>query len=365
MAPRGSAAGVLASAGIALVTFLATDAAVFRTGLYDLLVAYDSSVGTAARIVRAARPDANPTVAVVGDSRAAEAFSVAEFDRAMRDGSLRGLNLAMPGSTLRVWCHLLERVDPHRDRFRFVVVPLGTYGGRGFERGDPARRLDDLSFLGPIQSLGQVPALADSFPDARGQRHAWLTGLVKAYAYRHDVRDLLANPLPRARGRWRLFQAHDSAVKYEGRKDAMTGVRIDGDRIVGYREVIPEARRERLADFVFGAASGPEVDGWVAARDRYWERWLGRICDRYARTGTQVVIMQIPATVLSQRASAPDAALSPALQRIVEPAHVHLVPAEVTADLRTPEKFCDTTHLNHVGRQQWTTRLAAFLRRLL
>ena len=36
----------------------------------------------------------------------------------------------------------------------------------------------------------------------------------------------------------------------------------------------------------------------------------------------------------------------------------------LTANLQDPSYFCDITHLNHLGRKQWTVRLAEFIRGL-
>ncbi len=346
---------VLKSAGVALLAVVLLDTSVFRCGLYDYLVEVDSSVGKAVQAVHCRRSDTDQLVGVVGDSRVAEGFAVADFDRFMADSGsgLRGLNLGMPGSTLRVWALLLERIDPRRDRFRVVVVPLGHYQGRPFDGSDPAARLGDVSFTGPILSLGQAADFAGSFPDFAGQQAAWLGAVCKGFAYRYDLRALLADPASRMRGRWRLMHRHESSHGYAGRPETMTGLHREGDRLVGFPAPIPEARRRQLERFVTASARPRSVVGIAA----YRTRWLGRICQRYADTATQVLIVRLPPTVLPA-ADGVSTELGPVLQRLAAPPNVHVVPVARTAEVQAPEFFCDTTHLNQQGRQLWTRRLA-------
>ncbi len=346
--------GVLKSAGIALVTLLAVDAGVFRTGLYDYCVELDSSVGGAVQAVYSNREDSTELVAVVGDSRVAEGFAERVFDDVMRgkDRPLRALNLGIPGSSLRVSTLLLEQIDPQADRFRFVVIPLGQFVGRDQSIGDPAARLSDLSFLGPILSLDQASSLANSYPDFPGQQAAWLGSIFKSFAYRYDIRAGLADPMSRTRGRWRLMQRHEASHSYEGRPENVVGIRVEGDSIVGYPSVIPDYRRDALHQFVFGTTDPAREQ----ARERYRTEWLGRVIQRYAGTRTEVIVIRLPSTVLQEQGGGSDA-VGAALSHFDKQPHVHVVPVSTTAYLQSPEFFCDTTHFNRQGRRQWAQRL--------
>lgn len=361
MAHERGLSGVLKSAGIALVTLAVFDAGVFRSGLYDYCVELDSSVGGAVQAINSDREDSSDLVAVVGDSQVAEGFAERIFDDVMRgkDRSLRALNLGIAGSSLRVWTLLLERMDPQADRFRFVVIPLGQFVGPDQSVGDPAARLEDLSFLGPILNLDQGLGLANSYPNFVGQQAAWLGSVFKSFAYRYDIRAGFADPLSRTRGRWRLMHGHEASYSYQGRPENMVGIRVEGDSIVGYPSVIPNYRREALHQFVFGVAD-PQRE---QTRERYREEWLDRIIQRYTGTRTKVVIIRLPPTVLPEQGGGSDM-LGPTLSRLEKQSHVHVVPVSTTAYLQSPEFYCDTTHFNRQGRRQWTQRLGQFISEL-
>lgn len=350
--------GVLKSAGIALVTLVVVDAGVFRSGLYDYCVELDSSVGGVVQAISSDREDSSELVAVVGDSQVAEGFAERVFDDVMRgkERPLRALNLGISGSSLRVWALLLERMDPQADRFRFVVIPLGQFVGRDQAIGDPAARLQDLSFLGPILNLDQGLSLASSYPSFSGQQAAWLGSVFKSFAYRYDIRAGFADPMSRTRGRWRLMHGHEASYSYEGRPENMVGIRVEGESIVGYPSVIPDYRREALHQFVFGLAD-PQRE---QTRERYRAEWLDRVVQRYAGTRTEVVIIRLPPTVFPEQGGGSDT-LGPTLSRLEKQPHVHVVPVSTTAYLQSPEFFCDTTHFNRRGRMQWSQRLGQFI----
>ena len=270
------------------------------------------------------------------------------------------MNLGIPGSSPRVWSLLLDRVDPDRDRFEVVVVPLGEFVGGGSDDQDPADRLEDLSFMGPILGLGQAQLLASSYPGLSGRREAWLGSAFKVFAYRHDIRAGFADPLTRTVGRWRLMHGYEASSSYKGRPENMTGVRVEGRRVVGFPPVIPAYRRQALEKYLFSAMS-PEHE---AARDQYRKQWLGRICERYVGSATKVVIVRLPPTVLPRPSGVPKS-LGPVLSELDKLAHVHVVPVERTADLQAAQFYCDTTHLNRPGRTLWTRRVAQFVAALL
>ena len=162
----------------ALGAFFALDGLVFHSGWYMAYLQPQSSAGQLESRIFWLRHEAEvPETAVLGDSRIGEGFS-ARTAEAATGGAMRFRNIAVAGSTPRVWYYLLRDADPERKRFPIVVLAMDLHL-------DHQLRVEALVFNPP--AAHRVPAGI--------AHHARLTEVVVALMPQHVIAAVVCVPV--------------------------------------------------------------------------------------------------------------------------------------------------------------------------
>lgn len=337
----------------AVFSFLALDAAIFRSGWYSNFLEPNSTTGQVEyhlMWLRRAAPAKVPEVLVIGDSRIAEGFSARTAAAAVHD-ALHFTNFGMPGSSPRVWYYVLRDADPTRHRFSRIVLALDHYSDEDWGE-DIRNRREDLNYLAERLKPTDCRDFAHSFPD-RTLKPAILAGcLFPATVLRPDVLAFLSNipdRLARA-GDWRNNGA-GYIDGYGGKPEELTGLTVDEEKhTIHFPPDLKDWQTNTIKNTVL-----PDTVPQTGALTSYRKLWLGRILDLYKGTGATVVFLQIPRAPWP----IPDSKV-PArfLDSIAGRPGVEVLPSDTFKSLETPELFADGLHLNHKGRPMFSTILA-------
>lgn len=341
--------GVGLSLALGVVLFLVFDGLVFRSGWYARWAEPDSYFGRYRQLIEGIEElEAERAVFVLGDSRIAEGLSARIASEALGQ---RVINGSIPGSSPRVWSYLLRDLDPDRDRFALIVVPVLDYDGVSAE-ADPAARTLDLQYLAPRTPLRELPALVASFPDFAGRYAALRAGLLHGYALRRDVRGFLDNTSKRTKQVARAEAGGLAALDdYQGRSEDLldwpvdwaAGVLLGDFDSFNLTKLLARQPREPY---------GPQED------DR--RRWFGELVERYRGTGTRLVFLRVPRGPITRVWSA-GAVADSAVRSLAREEHVVLLPEDAFSGLERPENYFDAIHLNARGRRLFSAQLAAAL----
>ena len=265
-----------------------------------------------------------------------EGFSARIADRSAGPG-VRFLNGSIPGASVRAWYYLLREVDPQRNAFSAIVLPVEGYDDEDgpWDRDD---NVNDVRIVESALRIGDVVEFTRSFRkwDARWQafREAMLKGLV----YRNDLRDFLAHTEARLT-RVEASNAHAADWSYD---------------YAGRNQEFDSANQEIQA--MIRRPPSPQTGIYK----RYRTYWLGKLMAPYAGNATRFLIVRAPRNPLPiaryPRYDAQSSIRSMASRRNVVVADEHLFD-----DLEQPRYFFDPLHMNSVGRQAFSSRLAALV----
>jgi hypothetical protein len=340
---------------VALLTFLAIDLIVFRTGLYNVVVKPESFSGRLIRLCELANSyRGEQAIALIGDSRIREGFSAQVFDQLAKKNSLRALNLGLSGSSPRVWYYLLKAVDPNCDSFKVIVIALPSYWDEEYAYGTADRR-EDLQILLPILGLRDAFEYTQSVYNRAVQTDAILALCLKMYGFRYDLKDLIANPWLRAQEckdsnqYWR-----QTDYEYSGRSETLSGARVVNNRVVGLPDFLKAWQKERLQLNIVGMLErDPNI------QYPYLQHWIEKLTDRYANSSTKLVFIHIPSNPLSVPLNHRVHAM--AIEAASRRANVIVDPVDSFVYLEKPEFFFDDVHLNKVGRKIFSERASLAL----
>lgn len=337
-----------------IVLFASADCVVFRTGLYARIAKPDSNAGWVVRravLEPELRPATQPSLVVLGDSTMSEGC-IPELLRTELGVPAPFVRLAaVPGTTPRVWQFLLDAVPAPPGGWRLTVVGLATYDDDA--PGEAmAERVLDLAFLGPTLTLRDAGDVAADFASAAARRDVWLQAACKSYAWRRDVRDLLASPSERREVvRRHLWWLHRDEP-YAGIATSLAGARVEGREIVGLR---PEDAAA-IARFRAIVWPGDPIDNGA-----YRRKWLWRLRDKAVAAGSELVLLRVPTQMLPR--AVPRPANTTVVDELARSPHVHVLDTALFAELERPEFTFDAVHLNRAGAERFTHILAAELRR--
>lgn len=338
-----------------LLLFALVDCAVFRSGLYAWGARPDSSAGwltLRTRLEPCFVPLRDqPSIVLLGDSMMTEACDAEALKRLLGDPPLAVRNAGVPGTTPRVWPFLFRALTPPPGGWTLVVAGLAEYDDDGGGE-DPALRVHDLSFLGPLLGVGEMLSLVGEFRSPEARRDVWLDAFCKTYAWRRDLQDLLAAPYERYEQVRRQFGHLRWGRPYEGVEASLAGVHVDGDRIVGLPPDKASAR-DRLRHLVWREHC---ID-----TSAYRRRWLGELADRVTASGAQLVFVRLPTQVLPR--AVPRVPHTATLDELARRPGVHVLDDSLFAGLEAPEFFQDALHVDREGRERFTRTLALELRR--
>jgi hypothetical protein len=341
----------------AFVMFLSLDILVFRLPVYSQFVKPQSYTGALVqRCQLASEKEATklPLVAFVGDSRMREGFSQKYFDeRAIRQSmSVRAAQLAVTGSTLRVWYYLLKHVDPDCRAFKLIVIGLPSYFDEDYSN-DLANNKLDLQLTLPTLKAIDTPEFVGSFEDCSLRNEVLLTAVLKSYGYRRDVKDLVVNICDRLAERDdsdKYWEQRD--YLYDGNKKSLAGISIrDHKELLNVPSHLIPMKVDRLKMAVFPGPNHPDFWKW-----HYLEYWLNRFAQRYEGSATKLVIVCIPNSPLPVQRGRPRR--NDAISDMAKYPNVCVLPEDMFSTLNKPEYFWDDIHLNVRGRSSFTKMLS-------
>jgi len=345
----------------AVIILFLIDTLIFRSGLYQGYIEPYSSVGMywfrrnlAASKIR----ESNNLVALVGDSRIQEAFSSKIFDDLAQFRHYKAVNLAIPGTSLRVWYYLLKQVDPKRNAFRLIVIPMASYSDTD-ESENYNERMYDVCFLSPFLSIPDSLDCLGTFSCTAVRANLLMGTILKAYALRLDVRDFLAHPLRRLRTVSDFKKQGELNVYfYAGVRRSLDGLKLIGGKWTRGTSKVDDAAIDRLNHRVFDLPPAQ-----AGLQRRYNSYWLNRLVEAYAQSSTKLVLVKIPTDGIPRHVTvAKDNSTIDSLGRKNK---FIVLPENLCSNLERPQYFGDDLHLNYLGREHFTKKLAPFLIGLL
>ncbi len=344
---RGSALALFL--GVAVAAMLAAfclDAAVFRSGLYKLVVSPDSSAGSTQQMIRIERARALPNprrVLVLGNSQQAEGFSARIARQVLAGERIDIVNAGVPGLSTRAWFYLVRDLDPDAKRYNVIAIPFADYADLDFDDLQ-AGHVQDLNFLVGSLRLPDVWEFAESFPEK--DRWGIVRGAIfEGLTYREDVRDFLRAP----RQRWAATSAdreHGAGWldDYKGMDKSLEGMTYDpASGTLNFAPGTP-AETER---FVRDRLNRRKMAVGGSQR-AYLRRWLGKIAERYRGKDVRFVLFRMPQYPVHVKSPEPDA--NSVVNEWKRDPRTIVIPENEFDWLEEPKYAADGVHLNATGR---------------
>jgi len=349
---RGAVATTWRAVVTGLLLYLAVELAFFRTGLHAWIAKPASSAGWTARrclYESMLRPlDERPSILLLGDSTMGDCCAPQLLQERIGTPDLVVRDAAIPGTGPMVWPFVVAAIAPPNRRTLVVVGVTSFYEDLSLEA--PGGSAEDLAFLPLLAGIADAPDIAASMPAGALRHDAWLQLLSKTYAWRRDIRDLLVAPLERYQQVRDMFRQLRWGAPYAGRPGDLVGARVEAGRVVLPFEA-PQIAAQ-LQQVVFA----PRI-----SHPGHERLWFGRLASVTAALGGQLVVVRVPTQVLPRAdgaAGRPRAIFGELAGR----SQVHVLDPALFADLERPEYFYDALHMNRLGRQRFTERLADTLR---
>lgn len=336
---------------LGLLMLFALDGAIFHSGVYTALLKRDSYAGRVALIATQERArqrsPSKQEIALVGDSRMYEAFSAKAADARAAESDLRFINLAVPQCELRVWYYLVREVDPQANRYRAIVLPV-RYDDLDHNRNPLTDATIDISLAAPLLRYSDALEFGRSFSKWPDKCRAFISCLLRGYALRDDVHDLLGHPLARLRSRESDADLLASRYEYGGNSSSIAGVAFDPST---NDVVVPEhlsAFRNQLRN-----SRRPHQD--FGLFKRYRAKWVRRILDRYENSSTTIVFVRMPRSPVGIAPA--DRQRENSIFAFVQGDDSVALDPHLFDQLERPEFFSDMAHLNASGREIFTQKL--------
>ena len=345
---------------IGFLVLVAIDALFFRTGFYFRYVEPESTAGTIMINMPVFDHDYRTgarNVLVIGDSRIGEGFSPAVANGVGQSQGINFIRIAMPGTTPRVWKYFLSRIDQQSRPLAAVVLMTTSLQDQDADRNLTDRVLD-ISYMSPLLRLSEAPEFVGSFRDRDARMRALRAAALPALAAQSDLHALLASPLARIE-KARLWQNGWAGwvSGYPGRPERLPDVpsgvlaapALDPDAVPAN---IAQPLGDYLRDLRTLRAPGDAVE--VTGYRRLWYGW---IADFYQSRHVPVFVYQMPRGPYHKELVGNQPAGGGLLD--LERAHkLTLLDPSPFVDLEQPQYFFDFLHLNSVGRQAFSQRLA-------
>ncbi len=334
-----------------LALFLAIEWTVFHSRIYPSILTPDSSTGMFELVLSMERENAaTPArrVVAIGDSRQALREALANQIQT----AYRFSNAAVGGTTPRCWYYQLREMDPQRDHYKAILIPVEGYDDED-EQDDLANRLTDLRFLVARLGLADIPEFVGSYSTFENGWRALLGVLLKGTVYKQDLQELLQDPSKRMidldvrRAHWR------KAIRtYHGDHRDLTGLGIDWK---AWRAVYPERLSARARKFIEDILLWKPITqtGRTAA---YRRKWFGRIIDRYQGSGTKLIFYRMPRAPIVR----PDGLVrkeSASIRELAARPGARVLDEHAFDELEAPRYFYDPQHLNAEGKKRYTETL--------
>jgi hypothetical protein len=339
-----------------LLVFFALDAAIFRSGLYARIQSPQSPVGKFfyGTFYEAQRPsDPTRDIIVFGNSKVENGFDVLRHEQSHPEDSFHWINGASSSSDMRWWYYKLRVIDPHRDRYRAVVIPLNGYLARP-DAFDLANDYSCAVALTPFLGLADWPIFWNSYDDPTQRQKAMLLSIFQSHAQSADIMDLLAHGPERIRRLLRRASLGWNPPKWDGLGyETVASLQIDPKTgvVTRWPEHLDSFRRTEINRLLVPPTNAESsTERYVS----YETTWLDAIVDYYRNTHTQVMIVPMPAYPFSLPAVAP-ITNAPDLRALIKKSpNLTFLDESPFEPLIDPLMFYDIVHLNSTGRFRFT-----------
>jgi hypothetical protein len=342
--------------GLSVLLFASLDAAIFRSGFYANFASLRSAQGMAAHLVRFERdraPSGKKEVLLIGHSKMGRAFELPTFREEFPESNLFFVKGAKGGMTLKLWFYVLSKIDPHRDRYAALVIPLEGFQGTPRVE-DYENSSEDIEVLAAQMTPWEWRDFLSLDTDENAIRKAYLIGLLPGHAYAQDVQSFLLDPLGRLtelreelNGAMISDDLSPSEDISELRYDAGSG------KILAYPSFF-DAFKRRESDNV-GAAPKPEERQRFADRfAAYQIHWAERYIAAYRASPTKLAFVYMPHRPVPIASQTPLPGAQDIRETVPQGPHVFFLDPAPFQNLEKPELFADLLHLNHAGAKAFT-----------
>jgi hypothetical protein len=355
--PKAATFGNLAAAlAVIFAGYLAADLLLFRTGFYGRLLEPDmSATGYLERILYSEVhrvPSGKREVLVVGNSRIAEGFSAKLANQETGADNLWFVNFGVSGTGNRVWYYLVRDVDPDRNRYAAIVIPIDDYDDPD-DYEDVADRVGEMPLLVNRLRVTDILPYTMSFHTWKARLEVFRGLAFPAIVYQRDFQQFLEHPTRRLK-RIDDFRAHGFQQRYDygGMHRNLAGLRVDwAHHTVTFPSDMPEQQRQDWTSRLF---SEPPQKGMNRAFEL---RWLGALVDLYRGSRTRIILIQAPRSP-APRPTPLGHLTWTAVDELRKRPWVSVIDRHAFEDLEKPELFADHVHLDAEGRQLFSPRLA-------
>lgn len=330
--------------------YLLAEALLFRSGYYARFLEPESAAGSFERVFRAEKvraPSHKKEVLVVGNSRLAEGFSAKIANLVKPDDGYRFFNCAVPSAMPRAFYYLIRDLDPNRNRYTAIFLPIDDYDDPD-EFEDLADRASELRLVINRLRITDVVPYTLSFTTWKTRREVFRGALLNGTVYQFDLADFIEHPTQR-RARLKMFRESGAfwAYDYSGIKRSLAGLTVDyANHLVTFPPGMSADQQQFLWEYLF---RNPQQRGRMRAFEL---RWLGAVADLYRGAKTRIVIFQAPRSP----APRPEGVHKPgaAVDELCKRPEVTIMDRHKFESLERPELFADYVHLNSEGRKVFT-----------
>ena len=323
------------------------EAFLFRTNLYRRALLPFSTTGSLEMVLDAerARPIRHPNqILAIGDSRMALRTWMANQLGTKYTFAFAGVAGTLP----RVWRYLIRDIDPTRNRYAAILLPVEDYDDEDWE--DLGNRSTDLRFLIYRLRYRDLPEFASSFTTNEMKLTAAQGILLRGTVLKDDVADFLNNRPKRidlVSGQTRSWFGVQE--DYTGVNKTMEGLSVDWvNRRVTYPVRLSAAERKTVDD-VLMRGSIPQT----GSKANYMRHWFGKIIDQYAGSRTKLIFYRMPRGPLVRPASWAKKQTHSIRDLAAKPNTI-LLDEHLFDLLEKPEFFMDPLHLNAEGCRLFT-----------
>ena len=351
---------VAARVAAAALLFALVEAVVFHSGFYASLAKPDSSAGklhTALYNERHREIDSPNQVLAVGDSRMSFRPKAAHEHTAGSGYSFA--TIMVPGSSPRCWYYMLREVDPDKNRYSAILIPIDDYDDDDW--GDLANSAADLYYLAPLLRLSDIADFSSSFSNWGMRWEAFRGVLLRGWIFQRDFQALLVDFPERAKAiRWMREESALAIYNYVYTDRSLRGLSVDyTTRTIHYPEGLTEAEREVIsANLLRG------TQPHTGKRAAYRRLWFGKMIEYYRDSRTKLIVLRAPRGPVVRPDLAVDEPDS-SIRDMARRGDILLMNEKVFDELERPEMYADGVHLNGPGSLRFTVLMADETLRLL
>lgn len=345
---------------IGLLFLVALDSVVFRTGIYFRYLEPESTAGTVTINMPLFDHDYRNgarNVLVIGDSRVGEGFSPGVANTVGEKHGVNFIRIGMPGTTPRVWKYFLSRID-RRSQPVAAVLLMATSFRDGDELGSLTDRVLDINYMSPLLRPADIPEFVSSFHDQAARNRALRAAALPALAMQTDLHAFLVSPVARIKKArlWRRGYAQ-WMNDYPGRTERLPDVPPNVLSAPSFDpSAVPPSIAQPLGEYLRNLRA-PHPPGLAKETKDYRSLWYGRIAEYYQSRNIPVFVYQMPRGPFHKELVG-DWPADGSLLELERARKLTLIDASPFVDLEQPQYFFDFLHLNRVGRQAFSQRLA-------